>query len=208
MPRPMRLCSPLCGAVQQELDRPWMVSSAQLIFGSPPLPQDNDVRAWGRRLQPVWQACFEALEPGCRAIVHVPEHLPLRHPIVLDWEALGADAMGAVLWQREPLSRPPGTIRPDYEWVLIFKKPGRARRPDADTKEQARMTAAEWNTWFAGHWTLPDPEAGEPFPAELLYRVLRMYSFPGDSVLCPWPDRGPVRSTLARLDRTLVSLNP
>jgi modification methylase len=183
-----------------------MTPPAQLIFGSPPPPQDSDVRAWGRSLEPVWRACYDALAPGCRAIVHVPEHLPLRHPIVLTWEALGADAMGAILWQRKPLERAPGEIRPDYEWILVFKKPGRAKRPDPVVKEQARMTAAEWNTWFAGHWTLPEPAGDEPFPAELLHRVLGMYSYPGDTVLCPWPNRGPVRPSLAEHGRYLLEL--
>lgn len=175
----------------------------QLIFASPPLPTDSDLHAWGRDLDPVWAACFAALEPGCRAIVHVPEDGPLRHPIVLSWEALGADAMGAILWQRTPQPRPPGEIRPDFEWVLVFKKPGRAKRPDPARKEQGRMTAQQWTTWFAGHWTLPDPVDGAPFPAELLRRVVGMYSFPGDRVLCPWPDRGPVRETLTTHDRLL-----
>jgi site-specific DNA-methyltransferase (adenine-specific) len=183
-----------------------MPSTAQLIFASPPLPADSDIHAWGARLMPTWAACFEALEPGCRAIIHVPEILPLRHPIVLAWESLGADAMGAVLWQRTALERGPGEIRPDFEWVLVFKKPGRAKRPDPSRKEQARMTAAEWTRWFAGHWNLPDPQDGEPFPEELLHRILCMYSFPGDTVLCPWPDRGPVRATLQAHDRTLLEL--
>ncbi len=185
-----------------------MAASAQLIFGSPPPPQDHDVLAWGRSLEPTWSACFDALEPGCRAIVHVAEDLPLRHPIVLAWEALGADAMGAILWQRAPLPRPPGRIRPDHEWILVFKKPGRAKKIDRALKERARMTAAEWNAWFAGHWTLPEPAPGEPYPDELLRRVVRMYSFPGDTVGCPWPERGPVGAVLAREERTLVEVSP
>ncbi len=186
-----------------------MSSSAQLIFGSPPPPEDIDIRDWGRALEPVWARCYAALTPGCRAIIHVPEQRPLRHPIVLSWEALGADAMGAILWQRQPLEGlAPGRIRPDYEWILVFKKPGRSPRPDPSRKEQARMTAAEWNQWFAGHWTLPDPPPGQPFPPELLERVLRMYSFPGDTVLAPWPHRGPVRDTIAQEGRTLLTLNP
>ena len=184
-----------------------MTASAHLVFGSVPPPDHGDVLAWGRSLEPLWDRCHGLLRPGCRAILHVPERGPLRHPIVLAWERLGADAMGAILWQREPPSDPtPGVLQPAVEWILVFKKPGRTQRPDPEAKERARMTNQEWNTWFAGHWSLPEPEPGEPFPAELLRRVLRMYSFPGDEVLCPWPDHGPTGEVVRAEDRRLTTL--
>lgn len=166
-------------------------------------------------LNMVWQECARVLQPGCRLVVNIGDQfarsvyygrykvIPIRTEVIRFCETLGLDYMGAVIWQKVttcnttgggsvmgsfPFPRN-GVLKLDYEFILIFKKPGKAPPPSAEAKEQARLTTEEWNEYFAGHWQFPGVRQGQhlaAFPEELPRRLIRMFTFPGELVLDPF----------------------
>ena len=63
-----------------------------------------------------------------------------------------------------------GILKLDYEFILIFRKPGHAPLIDADREAASRLTTEEWNRYFAGHWQFPgEKQRGHlaAFPLEL-----------------------------------------
>jgi len=88
---------------------------------------------------------------------------------------------------------PNGIVELDYEYIHIFKKPGKNKQVSKEIKEASRLTKEEWKQYFAGHWVFKgakqiDHEA--MFPDELPRRLIRMFSFVDDIVLDPFLGSG------------------
>jgi len=126
----------------------------------------------------VWQECFRVLSKGCRLCINIGDQfarsvyygrykvIPIRTEIIKFCETIGFDYMGSIIWQKTttmnttggatvmgsfPYPRN-GIIKLDYEFILIFKKPGTAAKPDKIKVESSRLTKDEWNQYFTGHW--------------------------------------------------------
>lgn len=86
----------------------------------------------------------------------------------------------------------PNAIVPQgVEHILLMKKPGAYRHPTPAQIRDAHITRAEHDAWFRPIWTdIPGARATKdhpaPYPAEIPYRLSRMFSFPGDTVLDPF----------------------
>lgn len=75
-----------------------------------------------------------------------------------------------------------GILKLDYEFILIFKKLRQAPKPTKEQKEAFKMSAEEWNTFFAGHWNFAGARQMNHiamFPEELPRRLIKMFSFLG-----------------------------
>jgi DNA modification methylase len=170
-------------------------------------------------LAQVWSACWDRLLPGCRMCINIgdqflraKEHgryrvLPIRQRIIGQMDALGADYMGAIIWRKMTNTNTSGggtmmgsypnprngILKIDYEFILIFKKPGKAPRPSAEQKANSVMSIKEWSQNFTAHWDFPgERQKGHHamFPKELPRRLIRMFSFPGEYVLDPFTGGG------------------
>lgn len=170
-------------------------------------------------LNQVWGECARVLHPGCRLCVNIGDQfaraayygrskiIPIREAIVRHCEGLGLDYMGAIIWQKlttcnttgggsvmgsYPYPRN-GAIMIDYEFILVFKKPGKAPAVSREVKEASRLTHEQWCEYFAGHWRFPGERQNghlAAFPEELPRRLIRMYSFVGERVLDPFLGSG------------------
>jgi site-specific DNA-methyltransferase (adenine-specific) len=129
--------------------------------------------------------------------------------------------MGAIIWQKVTTSNTTGggvqmgsypyprngILKLDYEFILIFKKLGEAPKPTIEQKEQSMMTSEEWNTYFAGHWNFAGArQSGHiaMFPEELPKRLIKMFSFKGETVLDPFAGSGTTSLAARNLDRNSV----
>jgi site-specific DNA-methyltransferase (adenine-specific) len=107
----------------------------------------------------------------------------------------GATVMGSYPYPRG------GIIKIDYEFIVIFKKLGKDPKPSQEIKEKSKLTQQEWNDYFNGHWNFPGEKQNSHiamFPKELPRRLVKMFSFYGDTVLDPFLGSG--TTSMAALD--------
>ncbi|GAH42648.1 unnamed protein product, partial [marine sediment metagenome] len=100
-----------------------------------------------------------------------------------------------------------GILKLDYEFILILKKYGNPLRVSKEVKEQSKLTQEEWNKYFTGHWNFPGEKQDKHlamFPEELPRRLIKMFSFIGDTVLDPFLGSGTTSMAAKNLSRNSV----
>jgi len=89
---------------------------------------------------------------------------------------------------------PNAIIKNDIEYILMLRKPGAYRKPTEEQRRASKLSKEEHARLFRTFWTdLPGASTKEhpaPFPVELAYRIIRMFSFVGDTVLDPFSGSG------------------
>lgn len=191
------------------------------------------LHAYLRDLYRVWQECFRVLRPGGRFTVNVGDQfararvygrykvIPLHAEIIGQGEQLGFDFMGSIIWRKKTTMHttggavvmgsypypPNGLVEIDYEFILIFKKPGPGKRVTREIKEASRLTKEEWKQYFAGHWHFGGARQWSHeamFPEELPRRLIRMFTFVGDTVLDPFLGSGTTVKVALELGRNAI----
>lgn len=187
----------------------------------------------------VWSECYRILHDGCRLCINIGDQfarsvyygrykvIPIRTEIIRFCETLGMDYMGAIIWQKQttmnttgggavmgsfPYPRN-GILKIDYEFILVFKKQGKAPVPTAEQKQGSIMTKEEWNKYFASHWTFGGAKQDghiAVFPEELPHRLIKMFSFVGETVFDPFMGSGTTALAARNLQRNSIGyeINP
>ncbi len=181
----------------------------------------------------VWRECYRVLSDGCRMCINIGDQfarsvyygrykvIPIRTEIIRFCESLGMDYMGAVIWQKTttmntsgggaimgsyPYPRN-GILKMDYEFILLFKKLGNAPKPTPEQKKASEMTKEEWNEYFSSHWNFYGARQNghiAMFPEELPKRLIKMFSFVGETVFDPFLGSGTTSLAAKNLDRNSV----
>jgi DNA modification methylase len=186
-----------------------------------------------RDLYRVWGECWRVLRPGGRLCVNVGDQfaratvygrykiIPLHAEIIGQGEELCFDFMGAIIWQKKTTMNttggapimgsypfpPNGLVEIDYEFILILKKPGPGKKVAKEIKEASNLTKEEWKEYFSGHWHFGGArQIGHEamFPEELPRRLIRMFTFVGDTVLDPFLGSGTTVKAALELGRNAM----
>lgn len=104
---------------------------------------------------------------------------------------------------------PNAIIKNDVEYILMLRKHGRYRSPSEEQRASSRLTKEEQAEWFRPIWTgltgASTREHPAPYPVELAYRLIRMFSFTGDMVLDPFAGTGTTTLAAIRCDRNSIA---
>jgi site-specific DNA-methyltransferase (adenine-specific) len=181
----------------------------------------------------VWNECHRVLHKGCRVCINIGDQfarsvyygrykvIPIRTEMIKFCESAGFDYMGAIIWQKVttchttggatvmgsfPYPRS-GILKLDYEFILILKKYGTSPKVSKEIKERSKLTEEEWNQYFTGHWNFSGEKQDKHlamFPEELPKRLIKMFSFVGDTVLDPFLGSGTTSLAAKNLNRNSI----
>lgn len=185
------------------------------------------------QLDEVWRNAYEALVPGGRLVIVVGDvnvsrrtfgrHIvfPLHASIQERCRRIGFDNLAPIIWYKianaayemgpggfygKPYE-PNGVVKNDVEYVLFQRKPGGYRAPDLATRLLSVIPACDHAEWFQQVWRLsgaPTRNHPAPFPLALAERLIRMFSFVGDTVFDPFLGTGTTSAAAARCGRNSV----
>lgn len=173
-----------------ELDKVWREALRVLVPG-------------GRIACVVGDVCISRKKGGRH---HV---LPLAADIQVRARRLGFDNLTPILWMKvanikleaSRSSRflgkpnlPNGIIKNDIEHILLLRKPGGYRSPTKAQEERSRIENEDYFHWFSPVWTDVSGQVRRghpaPYPVEIPRRLIRMFSFVGDTVVDPFLGTG------------------
>jgi site-specific DNA-methyltransferase (adenine-specific) len=159
----------------------------------------------GRLCIVVGDVCLPRREGGRHLV------MPLHADITTRCRSIGFDYLTPILWYKianavtevegngstflgKPYE-PNGIIKNDVEYILLFRKPGAYRKPTQQQRLLSLIDKENHARWFRSMWTdLPGANRRDghpaPFPVELAYRLIRMFSFVEDVVLDPFLGTG------------------
>ena len=115
--------------------------------------------------------------------------------------------MGSIYYPRD------GYVTYEHEFILLFRKAGKARRPPAESREKSRLSKIQRSEWFRGIWEIhPARQDDHPamFPLELPERLIRMFSYFGETVIDPFVGSGTTLEAARKAGRCGIGieLNP
>ncbi len=189
--------------------------SVHLMVTSPPYnvgkdyDEDLSLEEYLGFLYTVWKEVFRVLVPGGRACVNVANlgrkpYIPLNGLITKDMARLGFLMRGEIIWNKaasaststawgswQSATNP--TLRDTHEYILVFSK-GSFRREKMDGRKST-ISKDEFLEFTKSVWEFSSESAKKvghpaPFPVELPYRLIQLYTFLGEVVLDPFMGSG------------------
>ena len=189
--------------------------SVHLMVTSPPYnvgkEYDNDLtlEEYLSFLMRVWKETYRVLVPGGRACINVANvgrkpYIPLHASIMRDMIDLGFLMRGEIIWDKaasaststawgswQSATNP--TLRDTHEYILVFSK-GSFRRDKMDGR-RSTISKEEFLEFTKSVWGFPSESAKKvghpaPFPVELPYRLIQLYTFSDEIVLDPFMGSG------------------
>jgi DNA modification methylase len=196
----------------------------------------NDYESFLGELEKVWQEVFRVLVPGGRLVCVVGDvcvsrrrfgrHLvfPLHADISVLCRKIGFDNLNPIIWYKianasfevengskflgKPYE-PNAIIKNDMEFILMQRKPGGYRKPTEAQRKLSKIDKKDFDNWFKQIWSITGASTRNhpaPFPLELASRLVRMFSFQGDTVLDPFCGTGTTMIAALRYSRNSIGI--
>ncbi len=190
-----------------ELDKVWNECHRVLVAG-------------GRLIIIVGDVCLSRRKHGRHSVV------PLHADLQVRCRRLGFENLAPIVWYKianvaheavgngggflgKPYE-PNAVIKHDFEYVLMERKPDEYRKPDIPTRLLSVIPASKHRIWFQQVWSDIPGESTKnhpaPFPEELAERLVRMFSFVGDTILDPFCGTGTTMIAAAKSGRNSIGV--
>ena len=190
-------------------------NSVHLMVTSPPYnvgkeyDKDFTLEEYLEFLKKVWKEVYRVLVPGGRACINIANlgrkpYIPLHAFIIRDMLDVGFLMRGEIIWNKASSASPSTawgswcsaanpTLRDVHEYILVFSK-GTFQRRNIN-KRKSTISREEFLEFTKSVWTFPAVSAKEighpaPFPVELPYRCIQLYTYEGEVVLDPFMGSG------------------
>ncbi|MGQ0525106.1 MAG: DNA-methyltransferase [Betaproteobacteria bacterium] len=191
-----------------ELDRVWKACFDALVPG-------------GRLICVVGDVCLSRRKNKGEHLV-----MPLHASIQEHCRKLGFNNLAPIIWHKianavyeatgngggflgKPYE-PNAVIKNDVEFILMERKPGGYRSPSLATRILSVIPAEQHKTWFQQIWTgvtgASTRDHPAPYPMQLAERLIRMFSFVGDTVLDPFMGTGTTNIAAAKWGRNSIGV--
>ncbi|MCX6538037.1 MAG: DNA methyltransferase [Acidobacteria bacterium] len=174
----------------------------------------------GRLIVVVGDVCLSRKNNGGRHMV-----VPLHASIQEQCRAIGFDNLAPIIWHKisnaayeveggggflgKPYE-PNAVIKNDIEFILMQRKAGGYRTPSLAARILSVISAEDHRVWFQQIWSgltgASTKDHPAPYPVELAERLIRMFSFVGDTVLDPFGGTGSTTLAASRFGRNSVSV--
>jgi site-specific DNA-methyltransferase (adenine-specific) len=216
-----------CSSAEQMAELP--DRSVHLMVTSPPYNVGKEYDAdltlddYLAFLKRVWCEVLRTLAPGGRLCINIANlgrkpYIPLHAFIIRNILDLGLQMRGEIIWNKAAsaaastawgswLSAANPTLRDVHEYILVFSKDTFRRQPP--TEQANTITRDEFLEYTKSIWTFPAESARKvghpaPFPIELPYRLIQLYSFANDIVLDPFMGSGQTALAALKAGRRYV----
>lgn len=151
--------------------------------------------------------------------------VPLHATIQDHCKAIGFDNLAPIIWHKIANAKyevsggggflgkpyePNAVIKNDIEFILMQRKPGGYRSPSRTERLLSIISVENYQLWFRQIWSdlrgTSHPKHPAPYPVEFAERLVRMFSFVGDTVLDPFLGTGSTSLACARWGRNSVGI--
>lgn len=204
-------------------------NSVHLMVTSPPYnvgkeyDEDLSLQEYKMFLKKVWSEVYRVLVPGGRACINIANlgrkpYLPLHTYIIEDMLELGFLMRGEIIWDKGSsgspstawgswLSASNPTLRDVHEYILIFSKYAFSRKNA--NKRKNTISREEFLEFTKSVWKFDAEPATRvrhpaPFPVELPFRLIQLYTFEEEVLLDPFMGSGQAAIAAIKTNRHYV----
>jgi site-specific DNA-methyltransferase (adenine-specific) len=205
--------------------------SVHLMVTSPPYnvgkeyDEDLGLEEYRGLLRDVFAEVYRKLVVGGRACINVANlgrrpYIPLHSYIIRDMVEIGFLMRGEVIWSKAAsagsstawgswLSASNPTLRDIHEYIMVFSK-GTMRRQKSSG--ESTITRDEFLEYTKSIWSFPTESAKRvghpaPFPVDLPYRLIQLYTYKGDVVLDPFCGSGTTCVAALKTNRHYIGMD-
>ncbi|MEJ5301173.1 MAG: site-specific DNA-methyltransferase [Thermodesulforhabdaceae bacterium] len=215
-------------AKQAKIWKSCRITAYTLMITSPPYnvgkeyDRNFSLNEYREFLKRVWAEVKRVLVPGGRACINIANlgrkpYIPLHAFIIEDMMTLGFLMRGEIIWNKASGSSPSTAwgswlsaknpvLRDVHEYILVFSKAMFSRE---SLGRKSTISREEFLEFTKSVWTFPAESAKRighpaPFPVELPYRLIQLYSFEGEIVLDPFMGSGQTAIAAVKTKRRYV----